>query len=174
MIRSIHDRDKIVLPGAHGEGLSVDYQAEEDVVLSLQGELMSSQQLRRLTRYVCRTPERVGWEELVAELDKGAPSYPIIDELVELCVYRIRRALAVGTTDVITEPLTIDFYSPSVDKEIVVGIMRELEKILRGDRHTMHLSLLTSRSDQDIHATVVALIELYEQLGQQNAIIATA
>jgi len=147
---------------------------EDDVVIPIRRALMSSDEIRPLVRSVCRTPRRWGWEILVDQLERGAPSFPIIDELIKLCVSKIKAQLLLDADQVIRGSLTIKCESMKVDQMMIDSICRQLEKILQGRDHQFHLSLLSMRKDQEIVTLVSALVRLHELIGRNEATIMIA
>jgi len=147
---------------------------EDEVVISLWPGMMYPYELRSLVRHVCRSTKRLGWEELVEELRCGSPSYPVVDELIKLCVRKIRRILSMWEDQLIKGSLMIDFESMDVDPLTVGAICRQLEKILQGRDHQFHLSLMSMRTDEEIMSTVIALVSLYETIGTDETKIIIA
>jgi hypothetical protein len=133
--------------------------------------MMYPYELRSLVRHVCRSPKRLGWQELVDELNSGSPSYPVVDELIKLCVAKIKKVLLIDDTMAIQGSLTIECTS-DMDPLIMGAICRQLEKILQGRDHQFHLALLSMRTDEEILSTVMALITLHEKIDETKIMIA--
>jgi len=144
---------------------------EDDVVISLRPGSMQPDKLRSLVRHVCRSTKRWGWDEIVDELTHGAPSFPVVDELIKICVRKIRTVLSMRDEEVIKGSLKIMMDG---DPLVIGGIARQLEKILRGKDPQFHLSLLSMRSDEEIICTARALVSLHEGIDNDEAKILIA
>ena len=134
---------------------------EDDVVISLRPGSMQPDKLRALARHVCRSTKRWGWDEIVDELTHGAPSFPVVDELIKICVRKIRTILSMRDDETIKGSLQI---MTKGDPLIVGGICRQLEKILRGKDPQFHLALLSMRTNEEIICTAKALVNLHESI----------
>jgi hypothetical protein len=151
----------------------VDHEGD-DVVISLRPGSMRPDKLRSLARHVCRNAKRWGWEEIVDELTHGAPSFPVVDELIKICVRKIRTILSLRDDEVIDGTLTIDFESMDVDPWVIGAITRQLDKIWRGKDPQFHLSLLSMRSDEEVLITAMTLVNIHESIGSDETKIMIA
>lgn len=144
---------------------------EDDVVIPIRRAMMSADEIRRVARNVCHSRDRWGWEIIVDQLERGAPCFPIVDELIKLCVRKIKTHLSLGDGQVIRGSLTIQLSLTDVDPLIVGSIGRHLEKILQGKDHQFHLSVLSMRNDAEIVSIVAALVNLYERIDDEATIL---